>query len=89
MGEKVGSCELEVTVRIIRRVRGEFILNGILCSLPREFQVLVKSVPEGAKFRNTLSVYSRERNFEGFASLFLGVNGGEISVKCLAAPTIS
>jgi hypothetical protein len=32
--------------------------------------VLAKSVPEGAKFRNTLSACGGERNFEDFASLY-------------------
>jgi len=47
------------------------ILNGILRSLERGFQVYAKSVPEGAKFRNTQSACGENRNFEDFASLFL------------------
>jgi len=35
------------------------------------FQVLAKSVPEGAKFRNTPSACDGDRNFEDFAGLFL------------------
>ena len=45
-------------------------LNGIPRSLLRGFQVLAKSVPEGAKFRNTPSACGGDRNFEDFASLF-------------------
>ena len=36
----------------------------------RGFQVLAKSVPEGAKFRNTPSACGGDRDFEDFASLF-------------------
>jgi hypothetical protein len=39
--------------------------------LLRGFQVLAKSVLEGAKFRNTPSACGGDRNFEDFASLFL------------------
>jgi len=46
------------------------ILNGIPRSLLSGFQVLAKSVPEGAKFRNTSSACGGDRNFEDFASLF-------------------
>jgi hypothetical protein len=61
-------------------IKTQFILNGISRSLLRGFQVLAKSVPEGTKFRNTLSVCGGDRNFEDFASLFeaiseRGVNG--------------
>jgi hypothetical protein len=38
-------------------------------SLLRGFQVLAKSVTEGAKFRNTPSAYGGDKNFEDFASL--------------------
>jgi hypothetical protein len=38
--------------------------------LLRGFHVLAKSVPEGAKFRNTPSACGGDRNFEDFASLF-------------------
>ena len=46
-----------------------FILNGIPRSLLRGFQVLAKSVPGGAKFRNTPSACGGDRNFEDFSSL--------------------
>jgi len=39
--------------------------------LLRGFHVLAKSVPEGAKFRNTPSACSGDRNFEDFASLLI------------------
>ena len=48
-----------------------FILNGIPRSLLRGFQVFPKSVPEGAKFRNTPSACGGDRNFEDFASLLV------------------
>ncbi len=38
----------------------------------RGFQVLAKSVPEGAKFRIRRPACGADRNFEVFASLFLG-----------------
>ena len=38
------------------------------CGVPR----LSKTRPEGAKFRNTPSACSGDRNFEGFANLFKG-----------------
>ena len=44
-------------------------LNGIPRSLLRGFQVLAKSVPEGAKFRNTPSACGGDRNYEDSASL--------------------
>jgi hypothetical protein len=47
------------------------ILNGIPRSLLRGFHVLAKSVPEGAKFRNTPSACGGDRNFEDFASLLI------------------
>jgi hypothetical protein len=37
--------------------------------LLRGFQAFAKSVPEGAKFRNTPSACGGDRNFEDFASL--------------------
>ena len=50
---------------------GSFIiLVGMPRSLLRGFQVLVNSVPEGAKFRNTPSACGGGRNFEEFVSLF-------------------
>ncbi|MGB7096658.1 MAG: hypothetical protein WBD62_18570, partial [Anaerolineales bacterium] len=39
-------------------------------SLLRGFRALTKSVPVGAKFRNTPSACSGDRNFEDFDSLF-------------------
>jgi hypothetical protein len=47
-----------------------FIFVGIPRSLLRGFQVIAKSVPEGAKFRNTPSACGGDRNFEDFASLY-------------------
>lgn len=41
-------------------------------SLLRGFQALAKSVPVGAKFRNTPSACGGDRNFEDFASLLVG-----------------
>ena len=42
----------------------------ILCPFgTAPFQVLAKSVPEGAKFCNTPSACGGDRNFEDFASL--------------------
>jgi hypothetical protein len=46
-----------------------FTLHRIPCGLLRGFCVLAKSVPEGAKFRNTPSACDGDRNFEDFASL--------------------
>jgi hypothetical protein len=43
--------------------------------LLRGFRALAKSVPEGAKFRNTPSACGGDRNFEDFASLFRLVGG--------------
>ncbi|MCJ7700490.1 MAG: hypothetical protein MUO62_02810, partial [Anaerolineales bacterium] len=40
-------------------------------SLLRGFHALAKSVPAGAKFRNTPSACGGDRNFEDFATLFL------------------
>ena len=51
----------------------DFILNGIPRSLLRGFQVFAKPVPEGAKFRNTLSACGGDRDFEDIASLFITV----------------
>ena len=54
---------------------GHFRLQKIYsCRIPRSllrgFQAFAKSVPEGAKFRNTPSACGGDRNFEDFASLF-------------------
>jgi hypothetical protein len=47
-----------------------FLLSCItLVVLNGEFQVLAKSVPEGARFRNTLSACGGDRKFEDFSSL--------------------
>ena len=47
------------------------ILHRIPRGLLRGFRALAKSVPEGAKFRNTPSACGGDRNFEDFASLFM------------------
>jgi len=61
--------------------QSDFILVGIPRSLLRGFQVIAKSVPEWAKFRNTPSACGGDRNFEDFASLlgseYLFLNKGE------------
>ncbi|MGD8404991.1 MAG: AAA family ATPase [Anaerolineales bacterium] len=48
-----------------------FILYRIPRGLLRGFCALAKSVPEGAKFRNTPSACGGDRNFEDFASLLI------------------
>ena len=40
----------------------------VACYVGSKFKL--KSVPEGTKFRNTLSACGGDRNFEDFASLF-------------------
>jgi hypothetical protein len=45
------------------------ILHRIPRGLLRGFCALIKSVPEGAKFRNTPSACGGDRNFEDFVNL--------------------
>jgi hypothetical protein len=60
-------CDLQqLTIRCF-----QFILHRIPRGLLRGFRALAKSVPEGAKFRNTPSACGGDRNFEDFASLLV------------------
>jgi hypothetical protein len=56
----------------VRTNYNSVILSRIPRGLLRGFCALAKSVPVGAKFRNTPSACGGDRNFEDFASLLLG-----------------
>ncbi|MCJ7536416.1 MAG: transposase [Anaerolineales bacterium] len=57
---------------------GKIYFYRIPRSLLRGFRALTKSVPVGAKFRNTPSACSGDRNFEDFDSLFYHLKGSEL-----------